>query len=297
MPVYTQTYRHYTGEWRSRALAWTVIAANGIKKRWRNKGFRLILFLAGAMFLASAARLYLAANLDLIEFFEIPTRRISEILAINDQFYYQYLEAQQFWCFFTALICGAGAISTDRKTKALILYLSKPITRFDYVFGKAAHVAFYQYIITMGSAFALMLLNAIFTENWMSLFNLPLILRIFAYSNVVVLPLTILSLTLSALIRSREMCAALFAALFWLPSVIIQSFRGLLGRWLWGSSDPEWWSLCSLPNLWDQLGSAIFGQPLPFAPHWIYHLAVLALFCAAMAFVLHQRIEAVEVVG
>jgi ABC-2 type transport system permease protein len=35
-----------------------------------------------------------------------------------------------------ALILGAGAIANDNRTNALLVYLSKPCSKFDYIFGK-----------------------------------------------------------------------------------------------------------------------------------------------------------------
>lgn len=42
---------------------------------------------------------------------------------------------QIFFVFF-ALMCGAGVIANDVRANALLVYFSKPCTKFDYVFGK-----------------------------------------------------------------------------------------------------------------------------------------------------------------
>ena len=310
MPVYPQTYRHYTGEWRPRSLAWTVIAQSGIVRLWRNKGIRIVLWLTGAMFLLSVARLYLAANLDLLDYLgvnlgsdsgiridDLRNNRITAIFSVNDAFYYNYFQSVSLGYFFIALLAGTGAIASDRRSKALILYLSRPLTALDYIFGKSAFILFYLYCVTLLPALLLMFLHAFYTENWMYLLtNMPLVMKIFAFSNVIAVPLTILALTLSSLFKSNEAAGAFFAALYWLPDVLVQAIRGLLGRWLWGANDPEWWSLLSLTNILEQIGSYLFLEKTTFLLPAVFHFVALIVMCVLLFVVLYRQIRAVEVV-
>ncbi len=314
MPVYPQTYRHYTGEWRPRSLGWTVIAQTGIARLWSNKGIRTILWMTGAIFLLSVARLYLAANMELLEFLGINlnadtgiriddfgrnqiNNRFKTIFTVSDAFYYNYFQTVYLGYFFIALIAGAGAIASDRRSKALILYLSRPLTPMDYLFGKAAIIIFYLYCVTLLPGWFLMFLHAFFTENYSYLFtNIPLAMKIFAFSTVVSLPLTILVLTLSSLFQSEEAAGAFFAAIYWLPDVLIQALRTVFGRWLWGANDPEWWSILSLTTMLEQVGSYLFlEKPTFLLPVW-FHLSALIVFCVLLAALLYRQIRAVEVV-
>ncbi|MDP8244779.1 MAG: hypothetical protein P9L94_11900 [Candidatus Hinthialibacter antarcticus] len=310
MPVYPQTYRHYTGQWRPRSLGWTVIALSGITRLWRNKGIRFILMAVGAMFMLSVARLYLAANIELLDYLGInlnndsgfriddfQTNRFKAIFAVNDAFYFNFFQSVYLGFFFIALLAGAGAIASDRRSKALILYLSRPLTPLDYLFGKSAFILFYLYVVSLVPALLLMFLHAFFNEDWGYLFtHIPLAMKIFAYANVIAIPLTILILTLSSLFKSNEAAGAFFAALYWLPDVLVQAIRGLLGRWLWGSNDPEWWSLLSLSNIWQQIGSYLFLEETTFRLPCVFHLIALIVMCVLLSVVLYRQIRAVEVI-
>lgn len=299
MPVYSQTYRHYDGQWRPRSLAWTVIASTGIRRLWRDKGTRVALNFAFFFFLfAGVARIYLAANLDLLRFFDLNRNQlINEVFTIDPAFYFDFLRSMHLWCFFIALVAGSGAIAADRRSKALPLYLSKPITPLDYLFGKAGFILFYLYAVTLLPGLLLMFFHAAFTENWVYLIqNIPLAIRIFVYSSLVAVPLTVLILTLSSLLKSPEACGGVFAMLYWLPDAVIAIIDNMLGRWIWGGDAGEWWSLLSLGNLWQQLGDAIFVQTPTFDIPWTRHAIVLIGVTLALAVILYKQIRAVEVV-
>jgi hypothetical protein len=50
----------------------------------------------------------------------------------------QFLEQQDFFVFIVTIYVGAGLIRNDRRANALQIYLSKPLMRTEYIFGKAA---------------------------------------------------------------------------------------------------------------------------------------------------------------
>ncbi|MBZ0256050.1 ABC transporter permease subunit, partial [bacterium] len=253
----------------------------------------------------------LAANLELLDFLgiadnfgngiridDLRNTRLGEIFIVKDAFYYDYFNSVYLAFFFIALLAGSGAISSDKRSKALMLYLSKPITPLDYLFGKAAFVMFFLYCVSLLPALMLMFLHAFFNEDWVYLLtHIPLAMKIFAYANLIAIPLTIISLSLSSLFKSKEAAGAFFAAIYWLPDVLVAAIRRLLGRWLWGSSDPEFWSLLSLSNIWKQIGTTLFTDEPAFQLHWSFHLIALIVVCVFFSVVLYRQIRAVEVVN
>jgi len=300
VPVYHQTYAHYTGRYLPRNILWTLIAQSGLKHTWRKKGFRILLMISSVQFLIQSFRIYMAANSDLLKYlgFNNP-HEFQDILAINDTFYYHFLNVQIFFCFLITLVAGADIISADRRTKALVLYLSKPLTRLDYLFGKGAVVLFYLYVVTLLQALLLMFLQAFFTDNWSYLTgNTQLILRIFAYANVIVLPFLLLILAFSSLSRSKIAAATMFCTVFMIPQPMTLILKNMLNNPMFrGLNEKDWWSLLSYQTICEQMGNAIFHQRLPYNLPWIWHAAVLAIVCILAAVVLYQQIRAVEVVN
>ena len=53
----------------------------------------------------------------------------------KDQFFHGFSYSQLI-LFIVALVVGIGTIANDNRANAMLVYLSKPCTRFDYVFGK-----------------------------------------------------------------------------------------------------------------------------------------------------------------
>src|SRR5213083_2540023 len=125
MPIHDQGYRRYSGERAPRGRAWAVIARTGIRTRLGQRMFLGLLLVSWLPFLVRAVQIYAAANLPQAAF-----------LAPTPEMFRQFLDQQQIFVFFLTVYGGAGLIANDRRANALQIYLSKPLTRAEYVFGK-----------------------------------------------------------------------------------------------------------------------------------------------------------------
>lgn len=92
-------------------------------------------------------------------------------------------------------------IARDLRSRAYLLYFSRPITRLEYVIGKMAVVAAYLLMVTLVPGVALYILGvalspefAVFYDTW----DLPL--RVAAGSAIVIIPTVTFALALSALL-------------------------------------------------------------------------------------------------
>src|SRR5438093_2406589 len=107
-----------------------VITRAGIRTMFAKRAFIGLLLLAWLPFFVRAVQIYAAANLPQAAF-----------LAPTPETFRQFLDQQQVWVFFLTVYAGAGLIAQDRRANALQIYLSKPLTRGEYVFGKFAILA------------------------------------------------------------------------------------------------------------------------------------------------------------
>jgi len=304
VPVYEQTYTHYEGVYRPRSLAWLIIAGRGIRKVWKAKGFKFPLFFSLSVFLISAVRIYLAANLDLLQYMGFPREMVEDILVIDASFYHDFLMLQStipgiFACFLMTLLSGSSVIAIDKRTKALALYLSKPISRLDYLFGKGAIVLFYLYLVTLIPALLLMFLYAFFNENWYYLWaNRELIFQIVLFSHVVVLPLVFLILAISASTKSKVTAGVMFCVVYFMPFTTANILRGMMRHPLIEQALGEHpWSVLSLQHIWNQLSAVIFKTDLPYEElHWGWHVGTLVLVMLLCVWILRRQIQAVEIV-
>ncbi|MGC9326023.1 MAG: ABC transporter permease [Candidatus Hinthialibacter sp.] len=295
MPVYRQTYSHYEGHYLPRSLAWTLIARRGILHAWRKKWFRLVLIACLFPFLVMVMRFYLAANLDVLNYFGLDPRSVRDILDIDLSFYYKFLIMQSFACFLMAILTGSDLISSDRRTKALTLYLSKPITRLDYLFGKASIALFFLYLVQMIPCLTLVFLYAFFNEDWGYLTqNIQLIFRIILLSHIYVIPLTALILAISSMTLSRVTSTVMFCVVFFVPETFVNILRALMDEsWM----NPDYFTLFSLGRILEQLSPIVFKQETPFAVHWIWYALALSVVVALCGLILNKQIRAVDVVN
>lgn len=294
MPVYEQSYAHYEGNYRPRSLTWMLIGWRGIVYVWRKKWFRLVLTLSLTPFIFMTLRLYLAANLEVLNYFNFNLRDVRDILDINDTFYYRFLITQSFSCFIMAILTGADLIASDRRTKALTLYLSKPITRLDYLFGKASTALFFLYLVSMIPCLVLVFLYAFFNENWSYLTqNVQLLFRIVLLSHIYIVPLTALILAISSLTRSRVSATVMFCVVFFVPETFVNILRGLMDdSWM----NPDYFTLFSLGRIMEQISPIVFQQEAPYNVHWFWYALVLSVLIVGCGLILNRQIRAVDVV-
>ena len=95
-----------------------------------------------------AVQIYAAANLPQAAF-----------LAPTAETFRQFLEQQEIFVFFITVYVGAGLIANDRRANALQIYLSKPLTRAEYIFGKLAILMAFLLLVTWVPAMLLLIVQ------------------------------------------------------------------------------------------------------------------------------------------
>ena len=278
MPVHDQGYRRYAGR-RAHAGAWRVIAATAIRAELRRRRVVALLLVSWLPFLVFAVRLYVGANFTQAAF-----------LSATPATFRDFLGWQMIFVFFVTILVGAGLIADDRRANALQIYLSKPLTRLDYVVGKLLALAAFLTFVTVLPGILLLFLQMMFAGSTQfvreHLFLVPAILVSGAAQ---VLVASVVVLALSALSTSRRFVAILYAGLIF--------FSQGLQRALTESTGSPWWALLSPSDTLDVVADAAFRiervDPVPVAAA----LGVLAVLVAASIIVLERRIRGVEVVA
>jgi hypothetical protein len=156
-----------------------------------------------------------------------------------------------------ALVVGLIApplISQDTRTRAFLLYFSRPLTRAEYIFGKMVIVWVYVAMITTLPALALYLVGVLVSPDLRVVshtWDLPL--RILAASVVLMIPTTALALALSSMTtRSYYAGFAWFAV--WMSGPI--SYWALVLAL--GETLDERWSLLSLHDTLGKVQTWVF---------------------------------------
>jgi ABC-2 type transport system permease protein len=281
MPIHRERYRRRESGIDLRGGAWAVIAASGLRAVVRKRAFLFLMILAWIPVVVRGFQIWAAAN--------VPGMAQIGMLAISPQTFRDFLNQQDPLIFFITVYVGSGLIADDIRANALQLYLSRPITRTQYIAGKAAVLMAALAAVTIVPAMLLLLLVPAFAGSMTFLReHLSLIPSIAAYSVIHITLSTFLILALSSLSKSRWFVAILYAGLVFFTHAVF----GVLGSAVEGSAF-SWVSIFANVR---QLGDVLFRLPPRHDTHPLISAAVIALIVAASALVLRRRIRAIEVV-
>lgn len=278
MPIHDQGYRRYTGRRGPRGRGWWVIARAGVLERLRERRFLALLLLAWAPFMVRALQVYASTNFGQMSF-----------LAPDANTFREFLDQQSLFLFFITIYAGSGLIAGDRRANALQVYLSKPLTRVEYVAGKFLVLAIFLLAASWLPAMALLGLQMIFSASPDFIRDNPwLVPSITLFCVIEVLVSSLAMLALSSLSKSRRFVAVMYAGMMFFAGAVYEVLRAITGGTGWAWLSPE--------DVFDALAAAIFRAPR--TPELSLPVAVTAtaLFIAASIFILDRRVRAVDVV-
>ena len=279
MPIHDQGYRRYGGEKARAGTGWIVITRAGLRTFFARRAFLGLLLIAWFPFFVRAVQIYAAANLPQAQF-----------LAPTAETFRQFLDQQQIFVFFITVYVGAGLIANDRRANALQIYLSKPLTRAEYIFGKLAILMLFLLLVTWLPAIVLLIVQISFAGNFTFLKNnLFLFPAITVFSFVQVTMVAAAMLALSSLSNSSRYVGILYAAVIFFT----QAIYGVLYA-VTRSTALSWVSFSA--NL-AQIGDVIFRQPPQYETPWPVSLLMILGLVALSAVVLERRVRGVEVVA
>jgi ABC-2 type transport system permease protein len=279
MPIHDQGYRRYGGTRAPIGQAWLVIARAGIRTFLSKKAFLGLLLLSWFPFFVRAVQFYAAANLP-----------NATMLAPDAHTFRQFLDQQGTFVFFVTVYAGAGLIANDRRANALQIYLSKPLTRAEYVLGKLAVLMTFLLLVTWVPAMLLLVVQVMFSGSFTFLKNnLYLFPAITVFSFLYVIMVSAAMMALSSLSNSSRYVGILYAALLFFS----QALYGVL-RFVTGNTKLSWMSVTF--NL-EQVGDAIFRLPPRYDTPWTVSLLAILVLIAVSGVVLERRVRGVEVVA
>lgn len=284
MPIHTQNYRHWEGTLNPRNYTrWWIIAKAELKILAKRKIVRLIVAIPPVIyFLAHAILIYIA---NLFENIDLP-------FSIDPGFFQNYLfKMPTLSGFLVALISifgGAGLIADDLRSNALSLYLSKPISWYDYLIGKFIVVGTLLFCMTLVPGLILFLEHALLSDFTFFKDHYWIIFSIIVYSVIITVITSLLMLFFSSLTTNSRYATIGFCAVWFGLPVIALILKEVFSI-----------SKVSIVSIWanyDILGSVLFAESADFDIHWVWTTLVLSALSAGCVLVLRLRIRAVQIV-
>ncbi len=202
---------------------------------------------------------------------------------LNDQFGFYLVP-------FLAVFAGAAMIADDLRHGALLVYLSRPLTRRDYVAGKVLAVVTVLLTATLLPALVLYAIAlSLETETYLALKLWWIGPAIVLHSLVISVFSALLILAISSIARSGRVAGLAFFALI----VGLEIMRAIVRR----AYETPYAVLLSPRACLAAVGEALFGMKETADVAWYGPASVLVLVAVGCLLLLRSRVRAVEVVA
>jgi ABC-2 type transport system permease protein len=224
-PIADLTYRNYDGPLRTRAVRWWIVALATLRMVRSKPGFWITAGICVLPYLGQGFQFYMQNQMGIVNnpmLTPDPKQKWATVIfqALNGN-------VNCLGLLLIALIAGAGSISADNRANALLVYLSKPITKGDYLLGKWAGV----FLTVFGAAFvpALVLwtfLALSYTSDGFFKDDPWLLIHLTVAAAVQGVIHASLILGFSAWSKSPSMAGAIYAAVYFIGNTIFGTIVG-----------------------------------------------------------------------
>jgi ABC-2 type transport system permease protein len=315
MPIHDLGYRTWNERLASPWTRWVVIAEAGIRRAWQSS------WLKRMMFFACLPAIWFGAGFFFWEhsLMDRDLRRDLSVFMMGEEEVFQELRTGMSmedpvaarhlvwsWLLYTYLrnpqgvlmvlmvgIIAPPLISQDVRSRAFLLYFSRPIARWQYALGKLATVWFYLLMISAAPATFLYLLGVLLSPNFQVIFDTwDLPLRILAASAALMIPTASLALCMSSMTQeSRYAAFGWFAA--WILGAVTYFMMAVIEfgpRRIDTETFTAKWSPVSPYHALGQVQAWIFG--IADFQQSKYALAMLIVLTVISTLILFRRISA-----
>ncbi len=137
MAVYDHGYKGYDGPLMPARSRFLVISRYGLREVFASRLFLAFFAFCFAWPLVLLGAMYLRYNAEALTLINLDSADLLEFVQVNTWFFQNlFLRVQLYLAFIVVLVVGPSLVSADLRNRAMPLYLSRPLTRTDYVLGK-----------------------------------------------------------------------------------------------------------------------------------------------------------------
>lgn len=291
MAVYRRSYTAYKGAVTPQWSRFAVLARYGFSTLFESRPFTGYAVMCLVPFLGALVFIYVVHNASVQALINVRFR--SQPL-IDNSFFLAFLGIEAWMGFLLTAWAAPGMITKDFANHSVQLYLSRPLSRAEYLAGKIAVLATLLSFITWIPALLLFEIQAELQGGGWGWQNLWLAGAILLAALMWIALISLLSMAISVWVRWRIAATALMIGVFFLlpgfgeiMNVILRTHWGKLLNFPFVVS-MVWAHLFRLPV--QQIHFAGFDQ----VPLWSAWACLLAL-CAFSLWVLNLRLKAREV--
>jgi len=235
-PIADLTYRNYDGPLHSRAVRWWTIAFAMFKLHTKPLTFKIVAALAVIPYLFIIVILWFQD-----QFFSANNgKQITSVLSaymdntVGQKYAIQFYNAlgyQLLYLVILTLIAGAGSIASDNRSNALLIYLSKSITKTDYLLGKWFGLFLTLFMVAFGPALLLYFFCLVSYTGDGFLHDEPrLFLHVVESTAITSAVFTSVMIGLSAWSKSPRVIGAVLAGIYFAGQIVSVAVWAALSR-------------------------------------------------------------------
>jgi len=254
MAVYKRSYKPYTGALTGLRERWLVITRFSLATAFSSRISIVLFVLCLVPPLVGAVLIYVANN-DLVKAaLNLQGANTGQI--VSNQFFVIFLEIQAWLALFLTAWIGPATIAPDLSNNALPLFLSRPLSRAEYIAGKVLVLAGVLSAITWLPLLILFFLQSQLSKTpWFSA-NWFVGTGIFLGSWLWIAVLSLVALAVSSLVKWRIVATGATVAVLMVPA----GFGGVITAVL----RTKWGFLFNIPYLMTLIWTDLLHVPLPF---------------------------------
>ena len=312
-PIADLTYRDYDGPLDSPRFRWWVIARMSIKAAFKKKSYWSFTVLSGGYYMVMMIVLFFVEQMATgggAPGGANPMRAFYDRIVWKDQFLHG-ISYGQIWFLVLTLLVGAGSIANDNRANALLVYLSKPCEKLDYIVGKWFGIFLPLLLATAIPTLFFFAYGAMSFREYGFLSSDPwLILKVLAIIPIPAALHASLMLAVSSMFNQGRLAGATYAGLYFVTN-FFTVLMGVTWHMSRGAVPPVVKNLNygSIEGIQIGLAKAVLGtdgsppfgrmvrfSSVPTPTVWIFVLIFLAV-CSASVWFAWTRIRAVEIIG
>ena len=291
MAVYKRTYKTYDGRLTPSWSRFSVVARYSFATLFKSRIFTACTVLCFFPLLIFTAQIYFVHN-PLAQ--QLLDMRLGSFLKIDNRWFAQFLQVQAWLGFLLAAAATPGMVSKDFANQALQLYLSRPLSRVEYLLGKISVIAALLSSITWVPGLLLFALQAQLEGHGWIWSHFYLVGSIILSGWLWIAVISLLMLALSVWVKWRIAATGLILGVFFLLPGFAEAFNAIMRT--------EWGRLFNLPYVLNVIWQRIYRidpQVLHLThqdrvPLWSAWATVL-MVCFMSAWLLNLRLKAREV--
>jgi ABC-type transport system involved in multi-copper enzyme maturation permease subunit len=284
MPIYEQAYRKYEAREGLRQVRFWPITREALKLLFAKKAFLALSIVAwipalGFILYVFGVSKIAEANPD-----------VTRVAPLDGRVFLWLYFAQTLAAFVVTTFSTASLIAGDRRSGAMVMYLSRPLTRRDYMIGKLAVPLLINLALTLGPGVLVYGVALAIAPDRLRSSGFPsLAPGVVGYALLIAVVASALGVGLSAMTKSARVAGLSFFTVALGLEPIAAITRALSGSPRAG--------LISVRTCLETVGSALLGvSPQAASPSPVECALLLLALVISCLLVLRSRVRAVEIV-